>query len=255
MSDTQTDECCSSEASGHASEEGGGCCGGPKKSEGCCGGSNKSGGCCGGQEAAPLAPMTAEEMEKLPAVQLIARYRRGIENFDRRVFDLAERQIDQAFLPDAGVGQWPVRVLIGHCADADLASVHRMRRAVAEENPVLSEWDENAFVDANLYGNVHEGYADTPEGDHARVMHALGGYMATIHTLRQWVGQWLMSLPEEALDRAALHPQRGRQTVRNMVALYTWHLEHHATFLTMKLDRMLGAAEQHEHRRGGCGCH
>jgi hypothetical protein len=227
MSDTNTDDCCSSDT----------CCKGESR--------EAASGCCGGARvSAPLTPMSAEELEKLPSLQLIARYRRGIENFDRRVFDLAERQIDQAFLPDAGVGQWPVRVLIGHCADADLASVHRMRRAVAEDNPVLSNWDENAFVDANLYGNQHEGYADSPEGDHARVMNALGGHMATIHTLRQWIGQWLMSLTEAQLDRAALHPERGRQTVRNMLALYTWHLEHHSKFLTLKLDRMLGPAEQ-----------
>lgn len=238
MSDSQTDECCSSES----------CCQGEGK--------GADSGCCGGAQAqAPLAPLSAEELQQLPSLQLISRYRRGIENFDRRVFDLAERQIDQAFLPDAGVGQWPVRVLIGHCADADLASVHRMRRAVAEDNPILSNWDENAFVDANLYGNRHEGYADSPEGDHARVMNALGGHMAAIHTLRQWVGQWLMSLSEDQLDRAALHPERGAQTVRNMVALYTWHLEHHARFLTMKLDRMLGPAEATPAPRSGCGCH
>ncbi len=239
MSDSHTDECCSSDS----------CCKGEKK--------GSSSGCCGGAKAAaPLIPMTAEELEKLPSLQLIARYRRGIENFDRRVFELDERQIDAAFLPEAGVGQWPVRVLVGHCADADLASVHRMRRAVAEENPLLSNWDENAFVDSNIYGNRHEGYADSPEGDHARVMNALGGHMAVIHTLRQWVGQWLMSLSEEQLNRQAMHPERGPQSVRRMVALYTWHLEHHAAFLTKKLDKMLGPApvEQPRAKSGGCGC-
>jgi hypothetical protein len=197
--------------------------------------------------------MTVEELEALPSLSLIARYRRGIENFDRRVFELSERQIDMAFLPDAGVGLWPIRVLVGHCADADLAAVHRMRRAAAEENPVLSCWDENAFVDQNLYGNAHEGYADSAEGDRARVMQALGGHMAVIHTLRQWAGQWLLTLTEEQLNRSAMHPQKGPMSVRRTLAFYTWHLEHHASYLTRKLDRLLGPAKPKEKKAGGCG--
>jgi len=206
--------------------------------------------------------MTTDELERLPTVELVARFRRGIEAFDRRVFDLDERQIDMAFLPQAGVGQWPVRVLVGHIADGDLAVAHRMRRAVAEDNPVLSLWDENAFVDSNIYGNEHKGYADSAEGDRARVMQALGGHMAVIHTTRQWIGQWLMTLTEAQMNRAAMHPEKGPLTVRRMVAMYTWHLEHHAGFLTRKLDRMLGPAVEAAARPrkaegscgSGCGC-
>lgn len=202
---------------------------------------------------APLAPMTREQIAELPILALVSRYRRGIENIDRRVFDLDERKIDQAFLPDAGVGQWPVRVLVGHLADAELAYVHRFRRAAAEESPVLAVWDENAFIDANLYGHVHEGYADDPEADEGRVMHALGGHLAVIHTLRQWTGHWLMTLSEDQWERKAMHPERGPQTIRTMVAGAAWHLEHHARFLTLKLDRMLGpAAECDEEDSGGC---
>ena len=75
----------------------------------------------------------------------------GLQRFDSRIFELSDEQMDMAFLPDAGVGRWPVRVLVGHLADAELAFIHRMRRAVAEENPVLAVWDENAFIDAGLY--------------------------------------------------------------------------------------------------------
>lgn len=242
---------------GHGEESG--CCKGSSASQGsCCGGSGSGGGSCcksGGAAAGPLPPLSVDELMALPFVSLVARFRRGIENFDRRVFDLSERQIDQAFLPDAGVGRWPVRVLIGHVADADLAAIHRMRRAVAEDNPLISEWDENAFVDSNIYGNVHQGYNDDPEADQARVMHALGGFMATIHTLRQWTGHWLMTLSDAQLERTTLHPQLGVLTVRKIVAMYTWHLEHHARFLTLKLDRLIGAVQEPAAAgAGSCGC-
>ena len=248
------------------------CCGGSKKQAeesratagGCGCGESADSGCCGGGgcggAAVAMQPMTVEELEALPTLQLIARFRRGIEAIDRRVFELDEKQIDMAFLPDAGVGRWPVRVLLGHIADADLVAMHRMRRIAAEDNPVLNEWDENAFVDSNIYGNVHDGYADSAEADHARVMNALGGSLAVIHTLRQWTGQWLLTLSEEQLNRVGMHPTRGPQSIRNIVALYTWHLEHHARYLTLKLDKMVGpmaqepvAAASGAGTKGSCG--
>jgi len=253
--------CCSHDHDGHEANDQseGGCCQekGEAKAGGCCGGGGcgsggggGGGGCCQTKQAyVLLEPM---EMAKLPSQHLIARFRRGIEMFDRRVFELSERQIDQAFLPDSNVGRWPVRVLMGHVADADVSFVHRMRRVVAEDRPVFSEWDENAFVDSNIYGNDHSGYADTDEGDHARVMHALGGPMAVIHTMRQWAGAWLLSLSEEQLDRTGMHPTRGEISVRTILAYATWHLEHHAQFLEKKLDLMVPAAQTHEHSQGGC---
>ena len=76
-----------------------------------------------------------------------------------------------------------------------------------------------------------------------------------IHTLRQWTGQWLLSLDELAWQRVMMHPQRGPVSLRQYVALNTWHLEHHAAFLAKKLDKMGIEAEQEEpSRAGGCGC-
>jgi hypothetical protein len=235
-------------------DDAGGCCGGGSMSS-----DASSGSCCGGSRKA-LTPLTRDQILDLPPFDLVVRYRRGIESIDRRVFDLTERQIDQAFLPDAGVGTWPVRVLIGHVADADLASVHRMRRVVGETCPVVSAWDEHAFVDANLYGNAEKQYSPDPEADEARVMQALGGPMAVIHTVRQWASQWLLSLDDSAWHRKALHPERGELTLRMLVGYDTFHLEHHSRFLTQKLDKMLGPVEAAVAKSGGgcgsgCGCH
>ncbi|MFO0832023.1 MAG: DinB family protein [Phycisphaerales bacterium] len=237
------------------------CCSGKPASE-CCktreGG--KPGGCGCGSGGGIMAdmlkhvnePATREEMMRFPSLHLVMRYRKGIEHIDRRVFELSERQIDQAFLPDAGVGRWPVRVLLGHLADAELVFVHRMRRAVGEESPVVEVWDEDAFVDANVYDAAPKEYADSAEADQARVMRALGGPMATIHTLRQWCSQWLLALPEGAWERRIMHPSNGPMTVKTILAYDTWHLEHHASFLTKKLDKM-GIPEPAEEEGGCCG--
>jgi hypothetical protein len=187
-------------------------------------------------------PPEAYALAALPTHELIARYRAGLEFFDSRVFELSDEQADMAFLPDTGVGQWPVRVLVGHLADAELAFTHRMRRAVAEDNPVVAPWDENAFIDAGLY---------------AGGQHPLPAFVAVIHTLRRWTAAWLMTLSDEQLERKVMHPERGVLTVRKQLATTTWHLEHHAKFLNAKICKLLGPApaadESSSGSGGGCG--
>lgn len=174
---------------------------------------------------------------------LIARYRRGVENFDRRVFELSDDQLDLAFLPDAGVGRWPARVLLGHLADAELLYVHRMRRTIGEDHPVLAVWDENAAIDAGMYHGP---------------AHPIGAFVAVIHTMRRWTSEWLATLSDEQFARIAMHPQRGEMSVRKMLQDLTWHLEHHTKFLNAKIERMLGPAQAEKPGGGcgaGCGCH
>lgn len=225
---------------------------------GCGGGGSGAGDaatCCKSSATAAYDPkVLMEQVSALDPLTQVMRYRRGIEVIDRRVFELTERQIDTAFLPEAGVGQWPVRVLVGHVADAELVYVERMRRCVGEDNPLVGVWDENSFVDSGIYGNGEKTYAEDPQGDHHRVMAAIGGPLTVIHTLRQWTGQWLLSLPESAWSRKILHPERGEMTLKNILEYATYHFEHHAVFLARKVEKMLGPAPKEEGCGAGCGC-
>jgi uncharacterized damage-inducible protein DinB len=224
----------------------------------CCKGeSHKAAGACCKDQAPDLKAYDPkalmEHVRAMDATSLCMRYRRGIEAVDRRVFELTEKQVDAAFLPDAGVGAWPVRVLVGHVADAEIVFVERMRRAVGEENPVVSVWDENSFVDSGIYGNGDKQYAEVPRADHMRMMASVGGPLAVVHTLRQWTGQWLLSLPEAAWSRKILHPERGEMTLKQILEYATWHLEHHAVFLARKVEKMLGPAPAPTEEAGSCG--
>jgi uncharacterized damage-inducible protein DinB len=212
------------------------------------------GGCCGG---AGKLVLTREQIAALPRHELIQYHRKGVEAFDKRVFWCTPTQLDSAFLADAGVGTWPIRVLLGHLADAEMVFIHRMRRAVAEECPVVAMWDENAFVDANMYGLPAVGEAsEYPD----RGPHPVAGFIAVIHMLRQWGTDWLMTLDEGALSRRLMHPERGAMTVRDVVSYNAWHLEHHAAFMRKKLDRLgvsapgAKAAAASGSCGSGCGC-
>lgn len=202
-------------------------------------------------------PPVVVALEATNAADLLKRYRRGVENIDRRTFQLSLEQLNTAFLPDAGVGRWPARVLLGHLADAEIVFVHRMRRIIAEDNPVLALWDEDVFVDSGIYGDLEDHRGLEPEASQARANNVVGGFLATVHTLRQWTVSWLSSLDESKLDRAAMHPQRGPMSLKRILAYDTWHLEHHAQFLSLKLDRMLGpdaAPRGGSCCSGGCAC-
>ena len=187
-----------------------------------------------------LAPPLAE-LAGLSLAALVERFAAGVEHLDRRVLELPDDLLDTALLPAVaaaeGVGTWPARVLVGHLADAELLFVFRMRRTVAEEAPVLSVMDEQAFIDAGLYGAPGAAGEGGAEGG---APPPVAGFIAVIHTLRKWAARWLGTLSDEQWRRRALHPERGELTVRRIVEYDTWHLEHHAAILRRKIDWLLG---------------
>lgn len=187
---------------------------------------------------------TAAELAELPTQALIARSRFGLEAIDPRLFELSDARLDTAFLPSAGVGRWPARVLLGHLADAELVQAHRIRRALAEPGCTLGLWDETAFIDAGLYGPGRRP--------------PIAGFLAVIHAHRRWMSDLLISLSDEEWSRRVLHPEQGELSVRWLVAYTTWHFEHHARYLQLKINSMLGPRPEslpptQASRAGSCG--
>lgn len=168
------------------------------------------------------------ELKLISNPDLVKRFCIGLDHIDPRLSKLSETQLDQSFKPEDSVGEWSCRILIGHLADADLAFVHRMRRIVAEERPLFAVWDENAFIEAGLYG--------TP-GKTER--YPVREFLETITAVRRWTGSWLGTLQETAFARAGQHPERGEQTLRVVLEYATWHLEQHGWFLNRKIERLL----------------
>ncbi len=179
-----------------------------------------------------------DELAGLGRADLVRRYRASVACFDDRVFELTDAQLDQAWAPEAGVGVWPIRVLLGHLADAELVWAQRIRRAAAEPGSVLSVWDEHAWIDAGMYGADPSG-ATSPNGVAAPV----GAFVAAVYTLRQWVGEWLSGLNDDVWSRRVMHPERGPLGMAGLVTLNTWHVEHHGWYLNAKIVKLLGERE------------
>lgn len=188
-----------------------------------------------------------EALAALSVPELVGRFRGGVERFDPRVFQLDAERADMSFLPEAGVGRLSCRALLAHLMDAELVYAFRIRRALAEESPLLELWDEQAFMDSPLYGGEGEATIRTP----------LGGMAATVHAIRMTMGATLYQLDNAQWQRRAMHPERGPMTVRDLVEVATWHIEHHAVYLNAKVFRFLGVPEQVDcdtaMKQGGCG--
>lgn len=116
-----------------------------------------------------------------------------------------------------GPGEWSIMENAVHLLDSDLASTHRMRRIVAEENPLLVSYDENAFI------------ARLPS-DRDDLAEVLGLFEAN----RRFTARWLRTLPPEAFARTGIHTQRGKVTLLQIVEIYANHVDHHLKFVAEK---------------------
>lgn len=122
-----------------------------------------------------------------------------------------------------GPGEWSVMENAVHLLDSDLASTHRMRRIVAEENPLLVSYDENAFI-ARL---------PSAEANLAEVLD-------TFDANRRFTARWLRTLAAADFARTGVHTQRGRITLLEVVEIYSHHVDHHLKFVDGKRKALRG---------------
>lgn len=206
---------------------------------------------------------------------LVRRYRAGVGSIDRRVFQLDDSALTRTFTEtqtvidtdgvELPVGRWSVRTLLGHLADAELIFTTRMRRVIAEENPLLADWDENTFLESSIYTGVADVGDRTVAQAHGVLANdagwkpqAIGGHVAIIHTLRQWMGEWLGQMPISAWNRRGLHERKGPMSLADLTVYTTWHLEHHSAYLRAKVLTLLGPEQdmsscESAAKAGGCG--
>ncbi len=106
-------------------------------------------------------------------------------------------------------GGWsPVRVL-RHLMQTEMIWSGRLRAILAEENPTLIAFDQDAL-------------AALPDGDDAEEL------LRVYESLRCQNVKLLRSVPTDALDRAGVHPAYGRLTVRDHLLHGGVHDANHA---------------------------
>ena len=138
---------------------------------------------------------------------LLERYRRGAEVLAVVLTGVFGEEEDFAPAP----GKWSVRQIIAHLADAELVGAHRFRQVIAEEDPTLIAFDQDAWT-RNL--------------DYARRKPKQS--LETFRHLRAENLELLRGVPESAFERSGNHSAFGPKTLRQMVDAFGTHVETHA---------------------------
>lgn len=150
----------------------------------------------------------------------IAAYESGPSQLRAACVGLSTAQLNTRIAP----GTWSIQEVVVHVLDSDLASTHRMRRMVAESNPLLISYDEDLFI-ARLPSETNE----------------IAEVLALFEVNRRFTARWLRTLSHDDLARTGIHTQRGRVTVLQLVEIYSHHVNHHMTFVDGK-RKALGVA-------------
>jgi hypothetical protein len=139
--------------------------------------------------------------------ELLERFRRGPELVAAMLTGAAGPELD--FVP--APGKWSVRQIVAHLSDAETVGSDRFRRVIAEENPTLMWFDQDAWASRLNYAR-----RKTSES------------LETFRRLRLENHELLREVPEEAFARAGMHSRNGRMTLRDLLEGYSGHAESHA---------------------------
>jgi len=115
---------------------------------------------------------------------------------------------------------WSSRQVIHHCADSEAQSYARLRRLVAEPNPVIQGYDENLWAK-----DVTLGYTDLPIENSLAVFAAVRA--ASLDIIRR--------LKPEQLELKGTHTEAGEYSLKRWLETYTRHANNHADQIKQNL--------------------
>ena len=139
--------------------------------------------------------------------EVLERFRRGPELVAVAMTGAAGPEFD--FVP--APGKWSVRQIICHLADSEVVSAGRFRRIIAEDNPPIAAYDQDAWARNLDYSRRKTSQA-----------------METFRRMRAENHQLLNELPESAFERTGNHSERGTVTLGQLLEIYARHAEKHA---------------------------
>jgi len=142
--------------------------------------------------------------------ELLERLRRGAELVAVSITGAAGSEFD--FVPEPG--KWSIRQIVAHLSDSEIAAAMRLRQIIAEENPKLEAYDQDAWANNLDYSRRKPSQA-----------------LETFRRIRAENYELLKALPEAAFDRVGLHSERGPLTLKRLTQLIAEHAESHAAQL------------------------
>ena len=147
--------------------------------------------------------------------QRIDQYERG----PSRLRDALNLVPDEAVRWRPAEGKWSAHEVVCHCADSETNGVVRLRFLLAEKDPVIMGYDQEAWARIFDY--------------HSR---PLAPALAVVEAVRANATALLRTLGEEAWSRAGRHTDSGPYSMDTWLRIYSDHLEGHARQIERNLE-------------------
>jgi hypothetical protein len=145
--------------------------------------------------------MTTEERR-----QLVDRYKDGYRVVAEALSGASPAELDSRPAP----GKWSAREIVHHLADSEMTSAIRLRRLLAEDQPLMQAYDEAEYARRLHY--------DRPIESSLQVLRHARGTTAEI----------LDRMGPEEWARAGRHPEHGTYSVEHWLTIYADHAHKHA---------------------------
>ncbi len=161
----------------------------------------------------------------MPSLPILEDYLAGPETLREAVDGISEDQFDAVPVP----GKWSTRQVVCHIADCEVVYADRMKRVIAENNPLLLNLDPEVFA-ARL------AYERRDVETEIQVVESVRTHMARI----------LQSLEPEDFRRTGQHSTDGPLTLETLLARITRHIPHHVRFILEKKEALKSGGEAEE---------
>jgi hypothetical protein len=139
--------------------------------------------------------------------ELVARYEAGPGVLRAAVDGLRDGELDRR----PSDGGWTPREVVHHVADSEMTSAIRLRRLVAEDDPLIVGYDGDEFARRLRY-------ADRP----------IGPALAAVDAARSTTAQILRGLTDAEWTRTGTHSESGPYGVEAWLEVYAVHCDEHA---------------------------
>jgi hypothetical protein len=139
--------------------------------------------------------------------QLIEQYAAGFDEVAESLKDFPQPALTAHPLP----GKWSAAEIVHHLADSESTSAMRLRRLLAEDNPVIEGYDQDQYA-VRLKYNERE------------MAPALDAFRAA----RATTVQLLDLMTEEDWTREGTHTESGRYGTETWLQIYAAHAHNHA---------------------------
>ena len=130
---------------------------------------------------------------------------------------LSDTQIETPYRP----GGWTVRQVVHHVPDSHLNAYCRFKLALTEDEPTIKPYEEAKW-------------AQLPDVAAVPIATSLA-LLDAVH--ERWVAI-LRAMQPSDFERMLIHPESGRQSLDQVLALYAWHGPHHVAHVTKLRERM-----------------